>query len=95
MVVNDLRTFKGKTTKFGVDLLGLLLLYGYINFILIYIKKHCFCVKNHLLFLGCVRKQQYLCIVNETKRMSGDVRNKIDSIENLRDIIGIRPKGKR
>lgn len=78
-----------------MDLLDLLLLYGYINFILIYIKKHCFCVKNHLQFLGCVRKQQYLCNVNETKRMSRDVRNKIDSIENLRDIIGIRPKGKR
>ena len=54
-----------------------------------------FLCKNYLLFLGCVRKQQYLCNVNETKRMSGDVRNKIDSIENLRDIIGIRPKGKR
>lgn len=42
---------KEKTTKFGVDLLGLLLLYGYVNFILIYIKKHCFCVKTTCSFL--------------------------------------------
>ncbi len=42
---------KEKTTKFGVDLLDLLLLYGYINFILIYIKKHCFCVKTTCCFL--------------------------------------------
>ena len=42
---------KEKTTKFGVDLLDLLLLYGYINFILIYIKKHCFCVKTTYSFL--------------------------------------------
>ena len=54
-----------------------------------------FLCKNHLPFLGCVRKQQYLCNVNETKRMSGDIRNEIDSIKNLKDIIGIRPKGKR
>lgn len=51
LVVNDLRTFEGKTARFGVDLLGLLSLYGYIIFILIYIKKHCFCVKTTCCFL--------------------------------------------
>gem|GEM_PF-5616854 len=40
-----------KVVKAGDDLLGLLSLFGYANLILIYIKKHLFCVKTTCCFL--------------------------------------------